>query len=85
MVVIALVVPVMLLFMLFGLDAFENFLFRPPSAPPPGNTVSCPSSALRIGSTAGPPIVDADIDARLALTPWVNSESPLPAAERCDP
>ena len=85
MVVIALVVPVMLLLMLFGLDTFENFLFRPPSAPPPGNRTPCSSSALRIGSTAGPPIMDADIDARLAPAPRVNSESPIPAAERCDP
>ncbi|WP_181383773.1 hypothetical protein [Streptomyces sp. NWU339] len=33
MVVMALLLPVLLLLMLFGLDAFENFLFPPPPAP----------------------------------------------------
>ncbi|WP_181446969.1 hypothetical protein [Streptomyces sp. NTH33] len=38
MVVMALLLPVMLLLMLFGLDAFENFLFPPSPAPPPEET-----------------------------------------------
>lgn len=35
MAVTALLLPVMLLLMLFGLDALENLLFPPPSASPP--------------------------------------------------
>ena len=59
MVAIALVLPVILLLMLFGLDAFESFLFPPTSASPPGN----------IGPTAGLSVVDADTDAQLEPAP----------------
>ncbi|MFJ2722576.1 hypothetical protein [Streptomyces sp. NPDC087437] len=38
MVVIVLLLPVMLLLMLFGLDAFENLLFPPPSVSAPEET-----------------------------------------------
>lgn len=85
MVVIALVLPVMLLLMLFGLDAFENLLFPSPPASPPGNAIACSSSSLSIGSTAGPSLVDAGIDASLAPAPRVNSKSPMPATEPCEP
>ncbi|MGW2722698.1 hypothetical protein [Streptomyces sp. NPDC001492] len=84
MVAIALVLPVILLLMLFGLDAFENFLFPPTSAPPPGTTPRS-NSPLNIGPTAGLSVVDADTDAQLEPAPWVNSEFPVPAAEPCDP
>jgi hypothetical protein len=47
MAVIALLLPVVLLLMLFGLDALENLLFPPPSTSlpeetQPGNTTNLP-------------------------------------------